>query len=186
MNEIPLVQNVQKNDINTSIIAIKKQLKELNAMLGLIDVPSNDSPDMSPYVRKDEVVDVVRRFDQSPVTSNAVSESLSYSTTEQKTGGYWIDGKPIYRKVYTGLVIKNTTTLVDTLTDIDKLLSARGLITSYTSSSQTTPAYYITTDGSANGSWFIQINTSKQLRANSLHETLRITDIVIEYTKTTD
>ena len=27
----------------------------------------------------------------------------NYSTTEQKTGGTWIDGKPIYRKVLTGL-----------------------------------------------------------------------------------
>ena len=117
---------------------------------------------------------------------NALNVSRSYSTEETLTGKTWIDGKPIYRKVYTELAIKNTNTIVDTLTDIDKLLSARGLITSYTSSSQTTPAYYITTDGSANGSWFIQIDTSKQLRANSLHDTLRITDIIIEYTKTTD
>jgi len=29
----------------------------------------------------------------------------SYSTNEQKTGGYWIDGKPIYRKVFTGLSV---------------------------------------------------------------------------------
>ena len=31
------------------------------------------------------------------VSSNAVAESLSYSTTEQKTGGTWVDGKPIYK-----------------------------------------------------------------------------------------
>ena len=35
------------------------------------------------------------------VSSNAVAESLSYSTQEQKTGGTWIDGKPIYRKTLT-------------------------------------------------------------------------------------
>ena len=34
------------------------------------------------------------------VTSNAVAVANSYSTTEQKTGGVWIDGKPIYRKVW--------------------------------------------------------------------------------------
>lgn len=33
------------------------------------------------------------------VTSNAVAKANSYSTTEQRTGGKWIDGKPIYRKV---------------------------------------------------------------------------------------
>lgn len=34
------------------------------------------------------------------VSSNAVAKCLSYSTTEQKTGGVWIDGKPIYRRVF--------------------------------------------------------------------------------------
>ena len=31
------------------------------------------------------------------VTSNAVAKSLSYSTTEQKTGAKWIDEKDIYK-----------------------------------------------------------------------------------------
>ena len=46
-------------------------------------------------------VDVVQSGNMHAVTSNAVAESLSYSTTEQATGGTWIDGKPIYRKVFT-------------------------------------------------------------------------------------
>lgn len=108
MNEVPLIEKVQKNDINTTIIAIKKQLKELNALLGLIDIQS-DKQDLSPYVRKDEVIDEVKRFDLSPVTSNAVANSLSYSTEEKWTGGYWLDGKPIYRKCYSGLTISFST-----------------------------------------------------------------------------
>ena len=35
-----------------------------------------------------------------PVTSNAVANSLSYSTEETLTGGTWIDGKPIYRTTF--------------------------------------------------------------------------------------
>lgn len=31
------------------------------------------------------------------VTSNAVAESLSYSTTEIKTGAKWLDGKDVYK-----------------------------------------------------------------------------------------
>lgn len=45
-------------------------------------------------------VDVVQSGNMHAVTSNAVAESLSYSTTEQATGGKWINGKPIYRKVF--------------------------------------------------------------------------------------
>lgn len=41
--------------------------------------------------------DEVEVGNSHPVTSNAVAVSKSYSTTEQLTGGYWIDGKPIYR-----------------------------------------------------------------------------------------
>ena len=44
-------------------------------------------------------VDVVEEGNQHAVSSNAVANALSYSETEQFTGGYWIDGKPIYRKV---------------------------------------------------------------------------------------
>lgn len=44
-------------------------------------------------------VDVVQDGNMHAVTSNAVADSLSYSTDEVKTGGKWIDGKPIYRKV---------------------------------------------------------------------------------------
>ena len=44
-------------------------------------------------------VDVVENGNMHAVTSNAVADSLSYSTQEVKTGGTWIDGKPIYRKV---------------------------------------------------------------------------------------
>ena len=46
-------------------------------------------------------VDEVKSGDMHAVTSNAVASALSYSTTEQATGGKWIDGKPIYRKVFT-------------------------------------------------------------------------------------
>ena len=46
-------------------------------------------------------VDTVQSGNMHAVTSNAVAESLSYSTTEQKTGGVWLDGKPRYTKAFT-------------------------------------------------------------------------------------
>ena len=56
----------------------------------------------------EDVVDVVETGNMRPVTSNAVAESLSYSTTEQPTGAKWIDGKPIYRKVIDFGALPNT------------------------------------------------------------------------------
>lgn len=49
------------------------------------------------------VSDAVTEGDLNPVTSNAVAKAVNYSTDEVKTGATWIDGKPIYRKVFTGL-----------------------------------------------------------------------------------
>lgn len=41
---------------------------------------------------------VVETGNMNAVTSNAVANSISYSTTEQDTGAKWIDGRPIYKK----------------------------------------------------------------------------------------
>lgn len=79
MNDVPLVKGNNVNDINTSIIAIKKQLKQLNEAVGLIDIP--DMPDLSPYVKKSDVVNSVESGNLNPVTSNAVANNKVDSVT---------------------------------------------------------------------------------------------------------
>jgi len=48
------------------------------------------------------VTDLVQEGNMNPVTSNAVARftGSNYSTSEVKTSNTWIDGKPIYRKVF--------------------------------------------------------------------------------------
>lgn len=67
---IPLIQNVEKQDINTSIIAIKKELQTLQDKEVAVDI------DLSDYVKKDDVADVVEADNLNPVTSNAVAQAL--------------------------------------------------------------------------------------------------------------
>ena len=67
---IPLIQNVEKQDINTSIIAIKKELQTLQDKETVVDI------DLSDYVKKDDVADVVEADNLNPVTSNAVAQAL--------------------------------------------------------------------------------------------------------------
>ena len=57
-----------------------------------------------------------------------MAESLSYSTTEQFTGAYWIDGKPIYRKtiVCGALPNNNTKSVAHNITNIDNIISLQG------------------------------------------------------------
>ena len=96
---IPLVRNNTKDAINTSIIAIKKNLERINSLLGLMD---NSDPDLSGLATKQELedavteindtidevetslqpVDAVASGDMHSVTSNAVAKSESYLTDE--------------------------------------------------------------------------------------------------------
>ena len=65
---------------------------------------------------------------QHTITNPAPDQS--YSTSEQLTGGTWIDGKPIYRRVYTGLSLgtteKSWTSIgVSLPSNLDKVINAR-------------------------------------------------------------
>ena len=58
-----------------------------------------------------------------------VDKANSYSTDEIKTGGTWIDGKPIYRKVFTGNISSTSDSIsleslnIETRVDINSLLT---------------------------------------------------------------
>lgn len=80
---IPLVQNNEKDSINTSIIAIKRQIKRINALLGL---SNSEEIDTSVFATKDELqqavtdlqpVDEVTADNMHSVTSNAVAQKIS-------------------------------------------------------------------------------------------------------------
>jgi hypothetical protein len=91
---IPLVRNNTKDAINTSIIAIKKNLERINTLLGLVD---SSEPDLSGLATKQELedtvteinntidevetslqpVDTVTSGDMHSVTSNAVAQKFS-------------------------------------------------------------------------------------------------------------
>ena len=129
-------------------------------------------------------VNEVRSGEMHAVTSNAVSKSLSYSTEEKKTGGYWADSKPIYQKTYTGLTIEASVTTIDTLTNVSKFIRAEFLITIYTDTNRTTVSSYDTSASTGNG--YVRLLPNGQLRGYSGSGTNRITDVTIWYTKTTD
>lgn len=107
---IPLVQEATKDAINTSIIAIKRNIERINMLLGL---SNSEEIDTSKFATKDELqqavtdlqpVDEVALNNMHSVSSNAVAESLSYVVGQEiKTGGKFFDGtnwKDVYRREY--------------------------------------------------------------------------------------
>ena len=180
MNDVPLIRKTDVNDINTSLIAIKKQLKQLNEAVGLIDVPDVD---LTPFVRKDEVVNVVETGNMNPVTSNAVAQCSSYSTEEVFTGSYWIDGKKIYRKTINCGTLPNSTTknVSFTISNLDKGVKLYGFANS--SSGTCIPLPYYNTDGNGVQIWF---DSNKIFIRDTANWSPYTGYVTLEYTKTTD
>ena len=121
MNDVPLIQKADINSINTSIIAIKKQLKQLTEAVGLIDIP--DMPDLSPFVKKTDVADVVEADNMNPVTSNAVAE---YTVDEVTSGNmHSVSSNAVastfnnYIKVYSWEVNNSVTLAAKAYTELD-------------------------------------------------------------------
>lgn len=132
------------------------------------------------------VVDRVADGNLNPVTSNAVANALSYSTDETPTGGKWIDGKPIYRKVWTGTY--NAGRYTDILPEGLIMIS----ITGYIKYSQDSGTRYWVINAPQNSSnnvyfasvWynsagFVQFEVQGPFAGND-------SVIIFEYTKTTD
>lgn len=141
------------------------------------------------YIKAVDGVDITDEDTFLVTVKNFVDERVtraeSYSTEEQWTGGYWIDGKKIYRKcktqqTYSGSGINN---IIDLGLNgvVDNLVSLRTItkqsngeqMGDYCFSSTTLQNCYLKTDGTV------------QYRAGSSYSYGQTT-VIIEYTKTTD
>ena len=100
-----------------------------------------------------------------------------YSTEETPTGYYWIDGKPIYRKVLTGLHFGNTVT---TWTDSGVRLSNVSTLVNCKPMRQRTRAIISSFD--------FQLGTSGDTLYywGNLANYGDLDTLIVEYTKTTD
>ena len=128
------------------------------------------------YIKAVDGVDISDEDTFLDTVKNFVQEKNSYSTTEMLTGGKWIDGKPIYRKTWTGLDYNYTAhswvTIPNvTINNLDKIVGGFSIRSS---------------DGAyLSGMGFRKTGTNAVQYINS--EGFNATDILIlEYTKTTD
>ena len=107
-----------------------------------------------------------------------------YSTDETFTGKYWIDGKPIYRKIVRGIVPTGIGVYIYEDTNIDSAVDYYGLYYQGTSYIKKINFYfssndYMTLNFNFSLKKFILDNTSNYNNAGTI-------DLIIEYTKTTD
>lgn len=109
-----------------------------------------------------------------------VQDASSYSTTETLTGGKWIDGKPIYRKVYTITPVRlqygDSHSFVDATLDVEQLLIGSAVGYRYNNANnKVVNALNCYTDPS-----------DKSINILNNGYDFYCVNIIIEYTKTTD
>lgn len=126
------------------------------------------------------MVDIIEHDRMNPITSNAVANSLSYSTEETLTGGTWIDGKPIYKRTWSFSSFPSIEGIVDSSETYDKIISQQGFMII---DSQILP---ISQNRSASGITLRISNISQHNLAYIRNSDVISADITIEYTKTTD
>ena len=135
--------------------------------------------DLSSYT----IVNRVADGNLNPVTSNAVANALSYSTTETLTGGTWIDGKPIYRKVFSG---DTWTTDIDvTSLNVDQPVKLEGSVLRI----DVTPNVWKPFSGSANSSSYtalVAYAANGHIGMEKWNISVSKWFVVFEYTKTGD
>ena len=87
---IPLVQEATIDAINTSIIAIKRNIERINMLLGLVD--SGSDPDLSGFATKAELQDAITELspvnevavgNMQSVNSNAVANAMGMSLDDE-------------------------------------------------------------------------------------------------------
>lgn len=110
------------------------------------------------------------------------SGASHYSTTEQFTGMYWIDGKKIYRKVIDFGALPNTTSKnkAHNISNLDSIITLKGMATN--------SPYYLPLPLTS-----IALAGQVKLEASSTNITITTGDdkrsyngiVIIEYTKTT-
>jgi hypothetical protein len=79
------------------------------------------------YIKAVDGVDIADENIFLNTVVNTIQDAQSYSTTEQKTGGKWIDGKDIYRRVFYSATNWATGTVVGTINNIETVICLRNL-----------------------------------------------------------
>jgi len=119
-------------------------------------------------------------------TKDYVDAKNSYSTTETLTGGTWVDGKPIYRKTYSGTLSStlgsNTSTIIPlaNLPSISTLVEMKGFV------EQLNNPHRVQTLNDLYSRFYLDFSAGIRGQSNISIPAGSPYAITIEYTKTTD
>lgn len=144
---------------------------------------TNTTPTMA------SVVNAYNTSTEDSYSCKYINDLVDYSTTEIKTGKKWIDGKPIYRKVFynegTLTYTNNKATIPSNISNMSALTKIEGIVNDSVGGYYTLP--YINIGQLSYGIGLEYDNSGNIVVKQSAYDT-RLTKyvFVLEYTKTTD
>lgn len=112
---------------------------------------------------------------------------FDYSTTEQKTGAHWIDGKPTYIKVVNLGALPNATSkdVAHGISNLETIVTAS--LFAYSPSVETfMPIPFVAVDSTGAQVRATIGKTAVTIQTGSNRSAFSIAHAIIEYTKTTD
>ena len=163
-------------------------------------VPSNPSTQL--WINPEESIlpintEVVNSMEGSETTKapsvsaakNYIAGEINdvYSTDEVKTNKVWIDGKPIYRKVFTGTKTSATINQIGNIANFDTMVLLTGFIKSSYGQWWDIPNYYF--ENNSTKYWtsvYHETSGTITLSTGSNFDTSSEYRIIAEYTKTID
>lgn len=161
---IPLVKKLDIDEINTSLIAIRKLLNNV----GITET------NITNIVGKD--YDAKIQELEEKITADDI-----YSTTEVKTGKKWLDGKPIYRQtISVNISLGSAGQWYNTNVKIPNVETSVSCSNFVNDSSYPTKLIRSSVPG------MFATNASDYVMIHSFHVTGTLKYITLEYTKTTD
>lgn len=120
-------------------------------------------------------------------TQSYINELQTYSTDEVRVGT-WVDGKPLYRRAFTGTTSTTSHNYILTNTnDIAKLIGYKGYIEQSNTVQLEIGSSVYHSDGNINTSTRV-INVNNNLRLDENYNVFggKYFEVAVEYTKTTD
>ena len=118
---------------------------------------------------------------EQAIDSLYMSKTSDDYSTDEKIVGTWVDGKPIYQKVYTNVYTGSfnyNTVSFGNATNLKELINSRILTTGNNGESQEVNEYVRLRYSKSNNNFFLE----SYMEYNNI---IRV-DVIVQYTKTTD
>lgn len=135
------------------------------------------------FIKATSAIEITDQSTFLNTVQSLVQTSNSYSTEETATGGFWIDGKPIYRKCLTATNLTGGTEISVVSLGIDSLIKLYGTLVDSGNGNKVVIGNYYNMDYMYCGAFYKKSNDTIRFQKGNDISNTNVAVIVLEYTK---